>query len=79
VVAQKQEVVAQEVHQAGEDQAVQVDHLDLRHLNDRTLQENIFSPKNANNDKKYLCAGSHDEITESAGSCIHIPVNLLSS
>ncbi len=47
VVAQQQEVAAQEVHQeeAGEDQDVQVDHLDLCHLNVRTLQENLFQRK----------------------------------
>ncbi len=47
VVEQKQVVAAQEVHQeeAGEDQVVQVDHLDLRHLKFRTLQEHIFSAK----------------------------------
>jgi len=46
VVAQQQEMAAQEVRQeeAGEEQAVQADHLDsyLRHLNFRTLQENCF-------------------------------------
>ncbi len=31
--------------EAGEDQVVQVDHLDLRHLKVRTLQEHIFSAK----------------------------------
>ncbi len=49
VVAQQQEMAAQEVRQeeAGEEQAVQADHLDsyLRHLNVRTLQENCFQRK----------------------------------
>ena len=49
VVAQQQEMAAQEVRQeeAGEEQAVQTDHLDscLRHLNVRTLQENRFERK----------------------------------
>jgi hypothetical protein len=42
-------MAAQEVRQeeAGEEQAVQADHLDsyLRHLNVRTLQENRFQRK----------------------------------
>jgi hypothetical protein len=49
VVAQQQEMAAQEVRQeeANEEQAVQADHLDsyLRHLNVRTLQENRFEGK----------------------------------
>ena len=49
VVAQLQEMAAQEVRQeeANEEQAVQADHLDsyLRHLNVRTLQENRFQGK----------------------------------
>ena len=49
VVAQQQEMAAQEVRQeeAGEEQAVQADLLDsyLRHLNVRTLQENRFQRK----------------------------------
>jgi hypothetical protein len=49
VVAQKQVVAAEEVHQeeAGEDQVVRVDHLDLRHLKVCTLQEQHFQCKNA--------------------------------
>ena len=55
-------MTAQEVHQEelGEDQVVRVDHLDLRHLKVRTLQEHHFQRKNANKDRKYvkyaLCA-----------------------
>ena len=49
VVAQQQEMEAQEVLQeaAGEEQAVQANHLDsyLRHLNVCTLQENRFQRK----------------------------------
>jgi hypothetical protein len=49
VVAQQQEMAAQEVRQeeAGEEQVVQADHLDsyLCHLNVRTLQENRFQRK----------------------------------
>ncbi len=49
VGGQKQEVGGQEVHheEACEDQNqnVQVDNLDLRHLNVRTLQEKYFSAK----------------------------------
>ncbi len=56
VVAQKQEVASQMVHQEGtcEDQDVQVDHLDLRHLKVRALQEKHIQRKNANNDRKYV-------------------------
>jgi hypothetical protein len=49
VVAQQQEMAAQEVRQeeAGEEQVVQADHLDssLCHLNVRNLQENRFQRK----------------------------------
>jgi hypothetical protein len=53
VVAQQQDVAAQEVHQeeAGEDQPVQVEHLDLRHLKFRTSKKIIFEAKHANNRK----------------------------
>ncbi len=49
MVAQQQEMAAQEVRQeeAGEEQVVQADHFDtyLCHLNVRTLQENRFQRK----------------------------------
>jgi hypothetical protein len=52
VGAKKQEVASQEGHkeEACGDQNVQVDHLDLRHVNVRTLQEKHFQSKNASND-----------------------------
>ncbi len=52
MMAQQQEIAAQEVRQeeAGEEQTVQADHLDsyLRHLNVRTLQEDAKNAINRN-------------------------------
>ncbi len=52
-VAQKQ-VVAAHQEEAGEDQVVQVHHLDLRHQKVCSLQEQHFQCKNTNKDRKYV-------------------------
>ncbi len=56
VGAQKQEVAAQEVHQeeACEDQNLQVDHHDLRHLNLRTLQKKFSAKMQIMIENKYV-------------------------